>query len=158
MRLAASRDGNVAAAAFHPCPKFFARLLMWILRSRLSPTIEFETEFSDDTFVITTTVPASRLLDPPPLLLRAHLSPGTAFADVLPIHCQRVSAFLKANSGVLIRPVRDFVGVQRMQNRQHAISAIYREMVGGLSVDEIKRLGRMGRARAEELKAKMQLA
>jgi len=150
-----SDNGSYTAACYHPRPKFWIGLISRLICGRLGKVMEMETEFADDTWIVTTTAPKVRLFDPPPLLLREHHPEQIEVESLFNIHKRRVQAYVKANPGVAIRKVSDVTGLERSQARQHDISTAYRKMVGGLKADEIRRFSVFGKARSEALKSRL---
>src|SRR2546430_12102930 len=144
-----------SAACYDPRPRFWIGLLSRVLCGPLGKVVEVETEFSDDSWVITTTTPKARLFDPPPLILREHFPNTTAVEELVEIQKRRVSTYFKANRGVYARRAHDAAGLERSQSRQHDITAVYRSMVGGLTADEIRRFSVFGRSRAAALKDRL---
>lgn len=151
-----SSDRSHCAACYHPRPSLWIRLLARIMSAKLGKVVEVETEFSDDTWIMTTTAQKAFLFDAPPLLiLRKHLPEQTPVEDILEFHKKRVRAYLDTNPGVVIRKIHDAAGIERAQARQHEIIAVYRTMVGGMTAEEIERLSLFGKSRSAELKARM---
>ena len=155
IRAFVSSNGPHSAACYHPRPRFWVGLLSRVLCGRLTKVVELETEFSDDTWIITTTAPRARLFDPPPLLLREHHPDSIEVHELVGIHRRRVESYQKLNPSLVPRRVRDVAGLERSQARQHDIIAVYRTMVGGLTTEEIRRFSAMGRTRSAELKARL---
>ena len=150
-----AHDGPYTAACFHPRPRFWIGLLSRLLCGRLGKVVEFETEFSDDTWVLSTTAPKTRLFDPPPLIMREHFPEKIDVSELLDTHKQRVKAYLTANPGVTARKIYDVAGLERAQARQHDITAVYRSMVGGLTAEEVRRFSVFGKKRSAELKQQL---
>ena len=153
-----AHNGPYMAACYHPRPRFWLSLLSRIFQGRLGKVVEFETEFADSTWVISTTVPKTRLFDPPPLLLRAHFPDSTSTEALFLHHQQRVAAYFASHPGLVAKRVYDLPDLERAQARMHAITAVYREMVGGLTAAELRRFSGFGRIRAEALKERMNAA
>ena len=151
VRSMAAGDGTMVAAMYHPKPALWLRLLLWLTGKPLGKMIELETEFSDDTFIANCT-PPTILLDPPPLLIRQFHPAGIDLEKLVTLHRSHVRSYLAANTGVTIRRVTDTAGMIRMQQRQHAIKGVYREMVGGMTAEEIRRLGGFSKERAAKFK------
>jgi hypothetical protein len=150
-------DGTFAAACYHPRPRFWIGLISRIVCGRLGKVVEAETEFSDDTWIMTTTAPKARLFDPPPLFLREHHADGTPIETLLEWHKAKVGVYLEAHPGVTVRTVSDMSGLERAQSRQHDIAMAYRKQVGGLTADELRRFSFFGRKRSAVLKARLQV-
>jgi len=155
IRAFVSHDGLYAAACYHPRPRFWIGLVSRVICGRLGKVVEVETEFSDDTWMISTTAPKARLFDPPPLLMREHYPETIEVGELVGVHQQKVSAYLAASPGVTVRRVQDAAGLARSQARQHDISAVYRSMIGGLTADEIRRFSVFGRTRSAALKERL---
>ena len=145
IRAFVSHDGPYTAACYHPRPKFWIGLVSRMICSRLGKVVEIETEFSDDTWVISTTAPKARLFDSAPLIMRGHYPAEIEVDDLLGGHKKRISAYLASHPGVTIRKVHDVAGLERAQARLHDITAVYRSMVGGLTADEIRRFSIFGK-------------
>lgn len=155
IRALIAHDGPYTAACYHPRPKFWIGLLSRILCGRLGKVVEIETEFSDDTWVITTTAPKTRLFNPPPLMMREHYPERTEISELFTSHKAKVKAYLASAPGVTARKVYDVAGLERAQARQHDITTVYRRMVGGLTADEIRRFSIFGKKRSAELKERL---
>jgi hypothetical protein len=155
IRAFVTREGPYAVACYHPRPHFWLKVLSRVLCGRMGKVIEAETEFSDDTWIITTTAPKARLFDPAPLLMREHHAEDVPLEALIERHKQRVRAYLDLNTGIRARKVSDIAGLERSQARQHDITAVYRKMVGGLTADEIRRFSIFGRTRSAALKERL---
>jgi hypothetical protein len=155
IRAFVSPDGLCTAACYHPRPRLWIRAVSRVICGRLGKVVELETEFSDDTWVISTTAPKARLFDPPPLFMREHYPEAIEVGELFVLHQKKVSAYLASCPGVTIRKVYNVAGLERAQARQHDITAVYRSMVGGLTADEIRRFSVFGRSRSAALKERL---
>jgi hypothetical protein len=155
LRALVTTDGVCAAACYHPKPVWWWRWLLWILRSPMRKIFEVETEFSDDVFIISTNAPDSGLLATPPLFFREGFSPMVAPTEMCRRHRAKVAAYLNAHPGVAVRRVTDVVSLVRMQNRHHDVLGAHIQMMRGLSSEDLQRLGRLSKTRAEHLKRLM---
>lgn len=108
-------------------------------------TCELISEASDGASLITTTAPTSKLLDPPPDVIRRHVPADTRMNAMLDTHQQVVDDYLSTHSGVFLEEIRDFdqataawqKGIDRQRARLHA--------EGGLSREEMVRFGGKGK-------------
>jgi hypothetical protein len=154
LRMMVARDGAMSAAIFHPKPSLWLRLLLRLTGKPLGNTVELETEFSDDSFIANVTPPLM-LLDPPPLIVRQFHPAGTPVARLVELHRTQIQNYTATNPGVTIRRLSDLPSVLAAQQRQRTIKSVYREMVGGMSAEELRRLGGFTRERAAKLKRLM---
>jgi hypothetical protein len=92
------------------------------------------------------------LFDPPPLLARQSHPAALPLDELVRLHRAQVRRYLATNPGVTIRATHDRAGVVAAQQRQHLIKGVHREMVGGMSADEIRRFGGFTRERSARLK------
>ena len=67
-----------------------------------------------------------------------------------------MAAYLVSAPGVTARKIYDTAGLERAQARQHDITAVYRNMVGGLTAEEIRRFSVFGKTRSAELKKNLE--
>jgi hypothetical protein len=155
VRTLVTTDGVCAAACYHPKPVWWWRVLLWIFRNPMRKIFEIETEFSDDVFIISTNAPDSGLLVTPPLFLREGVSPSLTPMDMCRSHRAKVAAYLRTHPGVSVRRVTDVASLVRMQNRHHAVLGAHIQMMRGCSVEDLQRLGRLSKDRAEYLKQLM---
>src|SRR5438132_11078028 len=66
IRLLRSEDQTVSIGLYHPKPKFWFRLILWILRVQVGKTIDCETELSNGGYIVTSNATEAGKLNPPP--------------------------------------------------------------------------------------------
>jgi len=66
---------------------------------------------------------------------------NTSYETIFQAHRQRVSDFLNANPDLYATEMQTLDEVLEMQNRMQAAKAAYRQGIGNITVDELKRLG-----------------
>ncbi len=142
IRVLVAGDGTIMAGLYHPKPRtWWMRLLLWLLRQKLGTITDFETEFSDGSFVCTTNAMGAAAMDSPALIEAEYLPAGTPAERVLARHRERVAARL-AQGGVVPRRATSIGEVRAAQNRMNGIKAAHRGKIGGITREELERLSK----------------
>jgi len=143
IRVLASGDGTIMAGLYHPKPRtWWMRLLLWLLRQKLGPTVDMETEFSDGSFLCTSNAIGAAAMDSPALIDVEYQPAGTPPERVLARHRERVAARLARGDGVVPRRAGSIAEVRAAQNRMNGIKAAHRGKIGGITREELERLSR----------------
>ena len=135
VRALASGDGSIMAAAYHPKLKLLWRVIFTLLRKNPPPVIDFETEHEDGGFTVTSNAAFASMMGLPPMIRAEYLKPGTPLPVVLRRHRERLSSEARAAP----RGVHDTEALLASQNRMNALKAAYRNLVGGITREEIDR-------------------
>lgn len=133
-----SSDGTIMAAAYDPKVKLIWRILLVLLRKKLKPVIDFETEYSDGTYVVTSNGEMASSIKIPPMVIAEYLPAGTPVRDVLARHMQCLEAVEAVNPSAVRRSFSTREDVVLAQNRMNAIKAAYREELGGVTLEELQ--------------------
>jgi hypothetical protein len=96
IRISASADGGVMASVYNYRARGLARLLTPTHRD--VRTIDFESEFSDGTFVVTSNAYAARHLTPPPAISTAYLESDVALHALLSRHLERIAEHVEGRN------------------------------------------------------------
>jgi len=147
VRMLLSRDGTIIAGLYHPHLRSFAlRVLLWLLRKLPPKTTDFETEFTDGSFVATSNAASAAAIGNGPMIRSEFLPARTPPVAVLQRHEARVAEHLRAHPGVAARVACDFDDIRSAQHRMHALKAAYRGEVGMITREELERLATPGGA------------
>lgn len=138
LRVTASEDGTVTAAMFHFKPRvLWLRLLMQVLARGGMKTVEFQTEFSDGTFVCTSNAKLASAAKLPREIDTLYLPAKTALEELQTKHLERVAAYLERNPAATVRLVRTLEDAFAAEDRQDARKAAFRQEVGGMTREEL---------------------
>ncbi len=154
IRILTAEDQTICICLYHPKPKLWTRLLLWIARFKLGRTVDCETEFPDGRYLITNNAQEASRLTLPPGFDEQYLPADTSYEVVFQTHQQRLKDFLAANPGVPPTMMRTAEEVMEMQHRMQAIKAAYRKEVGGVTKDELENFG-VDSATAAKIKQEM---
>jgi hypothetical protein len=147
-----SADGTVMASAYDPklTPEGLA-----MLGKHPPSVLDFETEFEDGAFVVTSNATAAGSIALPPMVMSEFLPADTPLAQLLARHLQRIAAYAEV-SGVATRPVADHAALIAAQNRQNALKAAFRNELGGISAAELQALAGEHAALAARMHEKLE--
>jgi len=141
IRALVTSDGAASIGLFHPKPKWWLRIVFWILRIKLGKIIDCESELSDGTYIVTTNAMEAAKLQPPPNFDNEFFPHDTAPEVVCEAHVNRLSDYLASHPGVEPTKVQTHAELLEMQNRIQAAKAAHRQRVGYTSVSELQELG-----------------
>jgi hypothetical protein len=138
IRTMLSRDGTVMAAAYDPKLKWIWRILLTILRLKPKPVLDFETEFDDGGFFVTSNAQAAAAMQPPPLICTEYFPAGTPACILQAFHTEGVQAYA-ALTGASPRTIASHAELVEAQNRMNAIKSAHRNELGGIAREELER-------------------
>ncbi len=143
-RLALSRDGLVVAALYHARPHLALRLMLSVFgKQSVFKVCEFEVEYSDGSFLVTTNSNAPATPRIPPAMIVDNRPQSTPVAALSALHRQRMNAY----TGLIpsIRPLTYYNAddVLASQHRQQTLRSAYRKQIRGISREELAELSRM---------------
>lgn len=154
IRSLTSRDGTVMATLYHARLKTFGmRLLLWLLRKLPGTIVDMETEFSDGSFVVTSSAASAAAMELPTLIDAEYLPKRTSAVDVYTRHSERVAAHLTSRPGVTARAISSHGELVASQNRMNAIKAAFRGEIEGITREELERLTILSRRLADDVYA-----
>ncbi len=153
IRILVSPDRTTCIGLYHPKPKIWVRLLVWVLRVKVGRTIDCESELSNGGFIVTSNAAAAGKLNPPPGFDIQYFPVKTAPDAVFRAHGRRLADFLRANPGINATTMGSTEEVLDMQHRMEAAKAAFRKGVGYVTEDELKRMGAKGQTAAEPKQA-----
>jgi hypothetical protein len=154
IRLAVSRDGLVVTALYHAKPRLVLRLILSVLgRQTTFKVCDFETEYSDGSFLVTTNSNAASTLRIPQAMIVDNRPHSTAIATLSGLHRQRMNAYTG-----LVPPIRPTTygnadDVLASQHRQQALRAAYWKQIRGISREELAELSRRRDNLASQIQA-----
>jgi uncharacterized protein YozE (UPF0346 family) len=145
IRALVSRDGKIASAIFDAKPKGLISILSWLLGNRREKVTEFETEFSNGCFILTTHAQASQQIALPLEIIPQYLPKKTAPLELLTYHQTRVEAYLKQYPDVQPIVIRSLEELLESQHRAEALKSAHRQAQGGaVTLKEIKDIAKEG--------------
>jgi hypothetical protein len=149
IRFLTSEDYTVGIGLYHPKPKFWLRLLLWILRVKVGRTVDCETELSTGGYIVTSNAAEAGKLNPPPGFDMKFFPVDTDHNMIFQSHRQRLQDYLARNPGVRATTMRTPEDALGMQHRMQAAKAAFRKGIGGVTEDELRRLGADSHTAAE---------
>lgn len=141
LRILVSDDGSISAAIYHPKPKLLASIFLRIIGAEFTKTVDFDTEFSDGSFVTTSNSHDAKYITLPTEVRADFLEPKTSVQIMLQHHSDRVNKYLIDNSEIQHIKVRNIEEYFEFQNRLQELKANYRKSVGYVTEEEMIELG-----------------
>lgn len=151
-----SNDGAIATNYYQVMPNIFRRLklllrgiinLRWIAAPKnfmhamkTRHCIDFETEFSDDTFLITTNAETAGLISGPPTIENHFFPYGTPYTVLLKAHRARLQVILHNNQGLSPKAHQSLPDILQMQKRQNAQKMAHRATMQWVTQSELQGL------------------
>lgn len=140
VRVLLSKDGTITAALYHPKLKSaFMRIVLFVLGRRLGRITDFETEFSDGSYICTTNAMAAQAIALPALIDSEFLPVRTPAMEILQRHRARVEQRIQ-RSGLRPKTFRTVAEARASQHRMEAIKAAFRGQIGGVTQAELEAL------------------
>lgn len=139
LRVGLSFDGQMTSAIYQIKPRFWWRVLAWLLGQRQTRVVEFETEFDDGTFVATTNAPPEKMPDNPPAVFATHKPVELPVAALFEAHLRAIRSHAEMRNA---KPLA-MTGIQEMLDSQHRMETIkseFRERVGWIKKAEWDRM------------------
>jgi hypothetical protein len=136
-----TEDRTICIGLYHPKPKFWIRLILWMHRVKLGKIMDCETEFSSGEYIVTSNAAEAGKLNTPPSFDMKYFPVDTSYETIFQTHRQRVMDFLTANPNISATTLQSPEEVLEMHNRINIAKAAYRKGIGNITVDELKRLG-----------------
>lgn len=157
IRTMGSADGSISAGIYHARVRaIWLRILLLVLGKSPGRIVDFETEFSDGSFVCTSNAQGAAAITMPSLIQVEYLPRSTDVARLLERHRQRISE-KEIVTGTAPRVSRSIAEVRAAQDRMNAIKAAYRGEIGGVTKEELERLTPLGgRALVHEVHQEIQ--
>jgi hypothetical protein len=128
-----SEDGTIFGGIFHK-----------LLRARNFPpsvrAIDFESELSDGTFIVTTNTLESARTVPAPGVETEKFPATTDPAALLEVHYRRVGAVQRSHLGASLTILRSMEDVIQFQHRMHRIKANYRMARGYVDASDLEKV------------------
>jgi hypothetical protein len=133
IRVMTSADGTTVAAFYH-------------LNSARRPdrkllTCEFETEFSDGTFLTSGNTQESNPLTPPPRIHARRYPRATPVSQLVQLHEAERQKLMAADAGLTCTSVNTVPELVEFQKRQQQIKNDFRKGIGFIEPDEVRRVG-----------------
>ncbi len=136
-RVALSADGTVMSAFYQMRPRLWLRILLRLSGTKLGKATDFETEFSDGTFLCTTNAELAASAKSPVQILNAFLPWETPVQKVYECHLQRLQAHLGAHPELAPRVLHGLDDVHASQARQQGLKSVFKKNVGTVSREEL---------------------
>jgi len=141
IRVLVSEDRATSIGVYHPKPRFWIAMLLWVFRVKLGRLIDCESELSTGEYFITSNATQASKLNPPPGFNIKFFALNTGHEAVFEAHRRRLRDFMTANPGIRATAMRNSEDVLEMQHRMQAVKAAHRKGLGYLTQDELTRLG-----------------
>lgn len=138
IRILASPDGTTTVALYHfnppQAPAGFEGETIRIC--------DVTTEFSDETFLVTSNTSGLDMMTPPPQLRKRQHRLHTPVAELIREHDAERQKLLAARPGVTARAMSTLDDVLESERRQQAVKNAHRKEIGYLDPDEVRRIAR----------------
>jgi hypothetical protein len=141
IRFFVSDDRVTCVGLFQPKPKFWVRVLLWLLRIKLGKIMDCETELSNGGYLLTSNATEAARLNAPPGFDMKFVPLDTPHETIFETHRGRLDDYLQAHPEVSATRMTTADEVLEMQHRMQTAKANYRKSVGYLSHDELQRMG-----------------
>ncbi|HEY7088721.1 MAG TPA: hypothetical protein VH518_11570 [Tepidisphaeraceae bacterium] len=136
IRVFASPDGTTTAGVYH----FKAPGMEEKLGPDGALICDFSSEFSDDSFLMTSNTEGLDLMTPPPKIRRRHCHVQTPLDEIRTTHETEKQKLLAAQPGIQCKSVSTLDDVIAAAKRQQAIKNAFRKNIGFVDPEEIKRI------------------
>lgn len=157
IRAMVSAEGSTSAGIYHARIKpLWLRLLLFVMGKSRMKVVDFETEFSDGTYVCTSNAMAASSMKLPPSIDVLYLSSRSSPSQVLKAHRDRVSRHASSHLGARALTVGSFEEMVCAQNRMNALKAAFRGELGGITKEELERLSLLGKGAARRVYDKIE--
>jgi len=139
VRVMISREGHVSAGFYHPRAKFWSSILLFLMRAKLGRTIDFETEYSDGSFIVTSNAESAAAMHSPPMVHTEYFPVATKVDYLLERHRLKMKVYGEVNPDVRPCLIRSVEEMRASQNRLNAVKAAFREEIGDVTLEELER-------------------
>lgn len=140
IRTMLSGDRTIMAAAYEVRFKLFWGLLSKLLGESVHQVVDFETEYEDGSFLVTSNAETAANMSLPPMVFGDYLKAKTPTLSVLDAHILRMRAYHEVSGGVSPKQIRNYAELIKSQDRLTALKAAYRNELGGVSLEELQRM------------------
>ena len=141
VRALVGADGSIRVGIYHFERKGLSSLLYRVVGAHSAKVVDFESEFSDGRFLLTSNAALASSIAQPPDILGRYLPSSTPLIEMLNLHRQRVAEYQKAHPQVLLEKVFTLRQLFASQNRMMALkSRSRRSLRGGITEEEIRRI------------------
>jgi hypothetical protein len=144
IRSMVSADQAIMAGIYHMPPQpvsLLVRLILFFMRSpRQSFVVDFETELSDGSFLVTTNAALAAAIQFDIPTLHQQFFPATTTVERLYKSHQSALEKLMEHSGAQPLTIKTFEDIEASQHRLQALKNSYRQSVGLLNAEDIDRV------------------
>jgi hypothetical protein len=131
IRCMVSNNGVIMAGIYHPqIAPLGLRIISFLFRKGLGKIIDFETEFSDGSFVCTSNATSASAMNSSPIIHIEYFPKNVDCAFLLNRHKERIVTYIAEHSVVAVS-VKNISELRESQNRMNAIKAAFRGELGG---------------------------
>jgi hypothetical protein len=141
IRVMADPAGEIVAAFYHVKPRFPWPLLMWLWGLRPARLLEFESEFSDGSMLMSTLITPKADVPPPPKFIRIHYPRKMPVDLLLKNHQAKLQEKLRVDPDVKPVRIRTLQDVIKMQNRQLILTREHLEEIGWVTREYLYKHG-----------------
>ena len=139
------------AGIYHPRAVFWLSVVLFFTKFRMRKTLDLETEYSDGSFLVTSTANCGDMMKSPPMIHSKSLSHKATFQEVLEMHRLRMRVYQEMNPAIRPCSVQTTDGLLAAQNRMQALKAAFRNETGAISKEELEKLSNGHAELAEQL-------
>lgn len=155
IRCMASSDGNIMAGIYHARFKsLWSRIHSFLIGFYEAKVIDLETEFTDGSFVCTSNAMSASAAELPKEINSEYLPAKTPIAIIYECHKIRIEE-RQESTGLYPLALKSLKQVRDSQDRMNIIKAAFRNDIGIISLDKLKRLSRGNCRLAEEIHAEI---
>jgi hypothetical protein len=141
VRSLVNADGSIRVGIYHSKRRGLGSLFLGVTGVRSVKVVDFESEFSDGRFLLTSNAALASSIAQSPAILCEYLPSSTPMTEMLNLHRQRVAEYQEAHPQVLLEKVFTLRQLFASQNRMMAITSRFRRLLGGgITEEEIRRI------------------
>jgi hypothetical protein len=141
VRSLVSSDGSIRVGIYHSKHRGLGSVFLGLVGVGSAKIIDFESEFSDGHFLLTSNATLASSITQPPEILCEYLPSSTPITEMLNVHRQRVAEYQRAHPQVLPERVFTLRELFASQNRMMAIKSRFRRSLGGgITEEEMRRI------------------
>ena len=141
VRALVSADGAIRVGIYHSRRRGLSSLFYGVIGVHSAKVVDFESEFSDGRFLLTSNAALASSIAQPPDILGRYLPSYTSLAEMLNLHRQRVAEYQEAHPQVLLEKVFTLRQLFASQYRMMVTKSKFRrELGGGITEEEMRRI------------------
>jgi hypothetical protein len=139
LRVMTDQERSTVVAIYHIKPNLLWSVFLFIFGIRNRKIFEFETEFSDNSYILTSILPQSSMLPPCDKVISFHYPSTTTIMELYRIHRQNCADHIKKYRNLKPLCYQSIDDVEKSQNRQIDVKYRYFLSIGYLTLEWLEK-------------------